>query len=127
MSLFRKNSIVIELAPENFDAKSKTVKHYLLDGKTRGMVMFGAKWCGYCKISAPEYEKAATVFGSAFPLYYLDCEKYGEFAGKSLGISGYPTIMYLSKSGKMYKKYSGERTYQAFTQGVCSETSICKK
>lgn len=125
MSLFRKNSAVTELTPQNFQGKA--VKHYLLDGKTRGMVMFGAKWCGYCKVASPEYAKSAIALGSAFPLFYLDCEKHGEFAGKTLGVKGYPTFYFIGKDGKMYKKYEGERTYPGFTGSVCQESGICKK
>jgi thiol-disulfide isomerase/thioredoxin len=127
MSLFRKNSSVIELTPSNFDSKTQKISHYLLANGTKGMVMFGAHWCGHCKRASPEYEKAANALGSSFPLFYLDCEKYGEFASKTLGINGYPTIKYINKTGKPYKLYDGERSYQGFLMGVCAESAICKK
>jgi thioredoxin-like negative regulator of GroEL len=124
MSLFGKNTMVIQLTPENF--KGKTVVHSVLDGKTSGMIMFGASWCRYCKEASPAYSKTAAALGSAFPLFYLDCEKYGEFAGKNLGVKGYPTFNYINKAGKMNKKYEGERTYLGFTKEICSESGICK-
>lgn len=125
MSLFSKNSTVIELTPKDFQGKN--VKHYLLDGKTRGMVMFGAKWCHYCKLASPEYIKSSIAFGSAFPLFYVDCEKHGEFASKNFGVKGYPMFMYINKEGKPYKKYEEDRTFKAFTNAVCTESGVCKK
>ena len=127
MSLFKKNSSVIELTPANFDIKTQKVSHYLLGNGTKGMVSFMAHWCGHCKKASPEYEKAANALGSSFPLFYFDCEKNGEFASKTLGITGYPTIKYINKSGKMYKMYEGERTYQGFLTSICEESSICRK
>lgn len=127
MSLFKKNSSVIELTPVNFDPKTQKINHYLLDNGTKGMLMCAAHWCKFCKLASPEYEKAANALGSSFPLFYIDCEKYGEFASKVLGVNGYPTIKYINKSGKPYKMYDGERSYQGFLMGVCEESTICKK
>ena len=127
MPLFKKNSSIIEITPLNFDKKTNKFTHYLLTNGGKGMIMFGASWCGHCKRTSPEYEKTANALGSSFPLFYLDCEKYGEFASSALKINGYPTIKFIDRSGDLYKTYVGDRSYTGFLQGICKESSVCFK
>lgn len=123
VSLF-KNTSVIELTPKNFDRSNK-ITHSKLDGTTKGLIMFSASFCGYCKRAAPEFIKTSNTLGSAFPLFTVDCEKYPELT-KALGIVGYPTIKYINKNGSIGKVYSKDRTLPAFLGDICKEGLVCK-
>lgn len=122
MSLFSANSPVIQLTPSNFTSKN-TVSHPALSGK-KGMIMFEAPWCGYCKQLAPIYEKTANTLGTSFPLFYVDCDKNKAIANK-FNINSFPTVMYIDRTGAVYKKYTGNRTTQDLLNGACSEGQVC--
>jgi thiol-disulfide isomerase/thioredoxin len=127
MGLFAKNSGVIELSPSNFDKRTKKVMHPLLDNGSKALVFFGTGWCHYCKLASPEFTKAAQALGTSFPIFQFDCEKYKDFALKTLKIDGYPTIKFVDRNGSLYKTYTGERTYPEFLKAICNESSVCKK
>lgn len=127
MGLFAKNSNVVELTPSNFDKRTKKVIHPLLENGSKGLVMFSTSWCGHCQRAAPEYTKVAQALGSSFPLFHFDCEKYKDFASKTLKIDGYPTIKFIDRNGSLYKTYNDERTYPEFLKAICNESSVCKK
>ena len=122
MSLFS-GSQVIELTPKNFIGDK--IVHPKLTGNTKGLIFFGASWCGYSKKSAPEYIKASNMLGKAFPLFSLDCVKYSELAGK-LQVKSYPTIKFINKNGTIGKNYTSDRESMAFLAGVCKESLVCK-
>lgn len=125
MSVFKKNSGVIELTPNNFDS-SKRIKHPSLAGGKKGIVAFTCNWCGYCVRLAKPYSETAQITGMAFPMFNLDCVKYPELS-KELGIKSYPTIKYIDFNGNTYKDYKNDRSVDGFLTDVCKETSVCKR
>lgn len=121
---FKSNSFVIELTPDNYDLKNKKIIHPQLKDK-KGMVAYLAAWCPHCVKFSPTYEKVANTVGNSFPLFYLDCEKYGDFASKKLKINGFPTILYIDRSGKPYKPYNSERSEFVILDEICKESRVC--
>jgi len=124
MSLFSKSSSVIELTPNDFNGKKITVPS--LKNK-KGLILFAAHWCHYCKDFAPIYQSTSDTLGQSFPMYFMDCEKYGDFASSTFGVSGFPTVMYIDRTGKPYKKYTGERTEGSILQDICTEAKVCQR
>jgi thiol-disulfide isomerase/thioredoxin len=123
---FNKKSQVIELTPENYDIKNKKITHPMLVNK-KGMIAYLSENCGYCVRFAPVYEKVANTLGNSFIMCYLDCAKYGEFAYTKLNVRGYPTVLYIDRNGKPYKKYEGERTENAMIEDICKECKVCSR
>lgn len=121
--MFSKNTKVIELS--SFDFTGKVINKKPI-GDRKGMIFFGAPWCGYCVKTAPIYEKTADYIGKSYNFYYINCDKYPNIS-KTFNIQGFPTIMYVDKLGSPYKKYQSERTMTGFLDSICLETSICKK
>jgi len=125
MSVFSKNSKVIELTPENFNKKSKSLLSPVdMTGKT-GMIVYSAKWCGHCKRAAPEITRTAAILRDSFPIFNLDCDKYGEFAQRVLNINGFPTIVYIDSKGYPINVYDGGRKTQDFLEDVCKVSKVC--
>lgn len=125
MVLFKKNSSVQELQPKNFNVGTKKVNHPLL-ANSKGIIVFAAEFCGHCKRFGPVYEKTSDILGNSFPFFFLDCEKYGDLASQ-FGVNGYPTVMYIDSSGKLYKNYTGERTVDALLVDICKEARVCSR
>ena len=124
MSVFPKNSKVIELTPSDFD-KSGKITHNSLEGNKKAMICFTASWCGWCVKMKTPYSKTAAILGDSFPMFNLDCVKYADFA-KDMGINGFPTIKYIQRSGKIGKDYSGDRDVNGFLADICIESRQCR-
>ena len=83
------------------------------------LVYGNVTWCGYCKRARPEIQKAADIMGSSFPIVDLDADAFPLMA-KALGISSYPTILYIDAEGGV-ARYQGDRTALALMEFVCSK------
>jgi len=124
MPLFKKNSSVNELTPADFNGKQ--IKNPVLKNK-KGLILFAADWCHFCKDFSPIYEKVSDSLGQSFPLFFFDCEKYGDFASKKFNVSGFPTVMYIDRNGIPYKKYTGDRIESSIISDICKEAQVCKR
>lgn len=98
------------------------------DGKVVGqpvgnrpvMLMVYAEWCGHCKSTRPEYQKAADK-GSRevfWGVVHSDAEKESvkklmPLVEDVFDVKGYPTIVGLTASGRKVP-YKGPRTEEAF-------------
>jgi thiol-disulfide isomerase/thioredoxin len=122
MSELFKNSKVIELTPKHVNEKGYIV-HSSVNNK-KGMLAVVASWCGYCKLLKKEYIDTSNMLGSSFPMFYLDSDKYPDLV-KKLQVNGYPTILYINRYGKLYKKYQDERSKTAFLENICKESRQC--
>lgn len=114
---------IIELKPSDF--QNGKITHPKLDGKN-GMVAFSAKWCGHCQRMKGPYTKTASILGESFPMFNVDCVKYGDFAS-SLGVQGYPTIKYINRFGRITKDFTADRSVDGFLDDICKEAKTCSK
>lgn len=78
----------------------KTYADYkkMMSNAEPSIVMVKAKWCGACKGFKPTFEKVAEKYGKDAHFYFLDesnKELQKELA--SLGVQGFPTILYIKK------------------------------
>eukprot|EP01123_Difflugia_compressa_P005751 TRINITY_DN17875_c1_g1_i1.p1 TRINITY_DN17875_c1_g1~~TRINITY_DN17875_c1_g1_i1.p1 ORF type:complete len:349 (+),score=80.65 TRINITY_DN17875_c1_g1_i1:1056-2102(+) len=96
-------SAVTILTPDNFD-------EFVLDENKEAFVEFYAPWCGHCKKLAPTWEKLAGVFRSepSVVIGSVDADNYKDL-GTKYGVSGFPTIIYFSKTNKDGERYNGGR------------------
>ena len=96
-----KGGKVSNISRKDFDASFKLKKS---PGKN-SLIVFHMPWCGFCVQLAPEYKKISTK------VYSIN----GELPGSDelfahFGVSGFPTIRFMSKDGKVGSKtYLGER------------------
>ena len=99
------NSKVVNVTGKDFDSSFKLKK----SPKQSGLIVFHAVWCGFCVQLSGEYKKLAAKSG--VKLYSIEADAEGSqevFA--HFGVTGFPTIRFLSKDGKVSSKtYLGER------------------
>lgn len=75
-----------------------------INGEKPSMVMFGASWCGPCKLATPQVEYLSNIYEN-FSIGKLDVEENTEIA-KQYGIMKIPTILYF-KNGEVVDKLNG--------------------
>ena len=108
------NSAVVQLTSADFE---KFVKENPLV-----LAEFFAPWCGYCKMLAPEFSKAADSLAQSHPnikLAQLDCDNDQEFC-QGLGVKGYPTLK-VFQSGSV-SDYEGPRSAEGIADYVIDLT-----
>jgi thiol-disulfide isomerase/thioredoxin len=80
------------------------------------MLIFAyADWCGYCKQFMPIWQEFKDKYMPVIDLREIN-DKLDEKTIKTLGINGYPTIIYLNGSKKLV--YEGERTMEGLENFV---------
>jgi len=96
-------SAVTILSPSNFDS-------IVLDTSKDVFVEFYAPWCGHCKRLTPIWEKLSGVFKNEKDVVIanLDADSHKDLASK-FGVSGFPTLIYFSKTDKVGERYNGGR------------------
>lgn len=101
-------SEVVHLSDETFKP--------FLKKKTHVLVMFYAPWCGHCKRTKPEFNRAAEKFidDPSIKLAAIDCTRYQAICS-FYGVKGYPTIKYFSHL-KTVREYNGGRTEADFVK-----------
>jgi thiol-disulfide isomerase/thioredoxin len=82
--------------------------------------MIYVDWCGYCKITKPDFEKLGKIFttskGKNIVIESINGETQKDLVEKlNVDIGGYPTLL-LTTSDGITKKYNGERTFEAFKE-----------
>ena len=99
------NSKVINVTAKDFDSSFNLKKK----PSKAGLIVFHATWCGFCVQLSPEYKKVAAKAG--VKLYSIDADLEGSkevFA--HFKVSGFPTIRFMSKNGKVgSESYMEER------------------
>ena len=125
MGLFGSNSKVIKLGKKNFDLKGKRVITKSIKDK-KGILFFGAPWCGHCVNASKAYNEVADILGDSFPVLYVDTTENPTVMAP-FGIRGFPTIVFIDKFGKIYKDYNGDRSVDSFLSEICIESSICSR
>jgi len=96
-------SAVTILSPENFES-------IVLDETKDVFVEFYAPWCGHCKRLAPIWDKLAHVYRTepGVVVASVDADQYKDL-GSKYDVSGFPTLIYFSKSNKEGERYNGGR------------------
>jgi len=96
-------SAVTVLTPDNFDA-------IVLDTTKDVFVEFYAPWCGHCKRLTPVWEKLAGAYKTepGVVVASVDADAHKDLGAKH-GVSGFPTLIYFSKSDKTGERYNGAR------------------
>lgn len=74
-------------------------------------------WCPHCKAARPILERVSGILGSQVPVYSVDGDERDDLA-RALGVSSFPTIIYVSKGGARYA-YDGPRTVDGIASSVC--------
>jgi thiol-disulfide isomerase/thioredoxin len=112
-SYFTNSKFVKELSGKDFDSKD-VMK---VPGLRCGAVLFYANWCPHCKNMKDEWEAYAEM-AAFYDVYAFDSAAHTAHSEKiktSNGdlVSSFPTIIFYKK-GKIFKKYTGDRTKAAF-------------
>lgn len=84
------------------------------DAQVPCVLFVSAKWCGHCKNTAPEVDKAQRILGSKTPVYVVDADR-DKAVVEALGVEGFPTILVVSSDRRM-TEYQGPRTGAAIAQ-----------
>jgi protein disulfide-isomerase A6 len=103
---------VLALTDDTFDS-------IVLDPKKHVFVEFYAPWCGHCKRLAPDWEKLGQTFSGDADVVIakIDADKYKVHSGK-YGVTGFPTLVYFSKTDKSGNRYSGGRSLDELVKHV---------
>lgn len=129
-----KSGVKAKTAPKSEGAKLiKTVDDQSFadlfkNDKKYALVAFTAKWCGYCKQLAPEYEKVAAVFSrDPVSIGQVDCtepepshdllEKYD--------IKSYPTLLWFEEGSTEPVKFEGgDRSVEGLVAFINDKTGL---
>jgi protein disulfide-isomerase A6 len=114
-------SAVEVLSPGNFDS-------IVLDSTKDVFVEFYAPWCGHCKRLTPIWEKLAGVFkgDSNVVIANVDADAHKDL-GSKYGVTGFPTLIYFSKSDKSGERYSGARELTDLVAHVNSKAGTSRQ
>ncbi|XP_052866478.1 protein disulfide-isomerase A5 isoform X2 [Anopheles cruzii] len=112
-------SEVVHLNDETFKA--------FLKKKKRVLVIFYAPWCGHCKRTKPEFNRAAEHFKEdpRTELAAVDCTRYSAVCS-SFEVRGYPTIKYFNYL-KTIREYNGGRTATDFIKYLNDPDAVLTK
>ena len=87
----------------NSDFSGKTLKNHQFKDKN-GILVFYAPWCRHCQSSSSMWKTISSTFKNKFPIGVVNCDDFDNQNFKLLktfNIKAYPTIKFVSKSGKV--------------------------
>lgn len=108
------NSAVAQLNAENFEKYIQENPLILAE--------FFAPWCGYCKLLAPEFVKAADTLNESHPnikLAQIDCTK-DEALCAQYEVQGYPTLKVIR--GSNTEDYAGPREAEGIQEYMIKQS-----
>ena len=83
-------------------------------------ILFHWKNCGHCKNMMPEWDNFQSTYKGSISVSKIEKDENPSLI-KTLGITGYPTVLLLDANNKKLDSYSGERTANAFMSYVKSK------
>ena len=101
---------------------------YVKNNGKPGMILFWAEWCGFCTKFKPTYEQLCKNIGPSFICTAIEHTELGKNPkiSETLGVRGYPTLMFFDKSGKITNKYNNpDRSYSAISDHICKFYNHC--
>ena len=109
-----KFSSKIELSTKDIDYKNNNF--YIKKNNKKGLFLIYADWCGYCQMLVPEWKKFVKEYSDKYTIKSFNVEggSGNKIIAQKMGVEGYPTILYISKDGKIGGQYSGERNIKEF-------------
>lgn len=82
-----------------------------------------ADWCPHCKTTRPIMEKVAHALGTAVRVVTVDSEKNKQLI-RQLGVTSYPTLIFVSKDGTMHTYTKPDRTFDSIIGFVCQYSTL---
>mmetsp|Transcript_971 Transcript_971/g.2174 ORF Transcript_971/g.2174 Transcript_971/m.2174 type:complete len:556 (-) Transcript_971:200-1867(-) len=83
-----------------------------------------APWCGHCKRLAPVWEDLGLAFAAADKVVIAKVDATANDLPKSLGVTGFPTLLLFKGDGSHPESYSGERDYTALARFLSKKTGV---
>jgi protein disulfide-isomerase A6 len=114
-------SNVVDLIPDNFDK--------IIGQGTPALVEFFAPWCGHCKTLAPIYEQVADAYAHAKDkviIAKVDADGAGKPLGQKYGVTGFPTLKWISADGKV-EPYESGRDLESLSAFVTKSSGVKSK
>jgi len=84
----------------------------LLNENKKSFVMYGASWCGACKITKPKIKKLSQT--TDIPIFYVDAEKMTESRNLAQGVSNLPTFVSFNGTDIIMKKEGPKSVLEVF-------------
>lgn len=109
---------------EAFDKDFKKRRDGVYTPFSGGLLIVKADWCGHCRRALPELEEVSKLTGEMFPIYKLDADT-NKKAVDLLEVQGFPSIFFIERDGKVFRKYQKERTKRAIVDEICSVMKKC--
>lgn len=128
----KKKKITIKKIIKN-KKKNKNVNLFLkksIRGDKRGLILFYTPWCKSCENFKYKWSEIALLFKNRFFIGAVNVENSiyeNEIVRSQLKIKSYPTIMFVTKTGKV-SIFKGSRDINEITEFICKKEKIdCEK
>lgn len=91
-----------------------------------GILLVFAAYCNYCTRFKPTFAQLHSRIGNDFNVFALEDKDMTTEIATSLEISGYPTLKFFDKSGRIVSEYTGDRSLESLLVYICKFYHTCK-
>jgi protein disulfide isomerase len=121
-------TIKSEEPPANNDGPVKVVTAKTFDdlvfANKNVLIEFYAPWCGHCKKLAPIWDELGEIYKNESDLTIAKMDATAnDVPSDKFEVSGFPTIMFVNKAGKV-SKYEGGRELGDFQKFLAKEAGV---
>lgn len=99
----------MKLKSHDFYPNGRIKNPHIIVNNKPGMLLVKAEWCGHCSRFMPTYQRLTQRLGKNFPCAYIDESDMTHELSDSLGVRGFPTIIFFDKYGRIIEHYNGSR------------------
>lgn len=92
------------------------------DATKNVFVEFYAPWCGHCKKLSPIWDELGEKFASRSDVVIAKIDATANGIPDEISITGFPTLMFFSKSNKTPTAYSGGRDLESLSAYVTKQS-----